>query len=133
MDERLVKNGVISEEASELIGDAVHDLLDRGAGTYGPDHRDLDPNHDAEAVREEWKRLEREHGVALDYGTDAIRIAHGHIELDRAKERHPYLNDSKLVTIAYQNFRRKGYHRTRYVTTITLFDKLWSLAKALLS
>jgi polysaccharide deacetylase 2 family uncharacterized protein YibQ len=108
-DRFLRDRGVITAEGCSRASHAVHAAMDDGVWTYGPAHRVLDPHHDPEFIRRKFRRF----GRCCRYRTDAIRIAYGHVELDRAARRNPGAELPRLFRLTFAALRRKGLDRKR--------------------
>ena len=119
-DARLRKNGVIGKGTD---GTAVHQRMDRRASDYDKDHLVLDEWHTPKGIRVMVSNLVASLGtVRPETATDFVRIAYGHVVLDRTVSRVVQeqggecsdLDWGRVYTLAYRQFRRSKYHSKRY-------------------
>jgi len=118
-EKRLKKNGVIYEDTN---GRTVHKRMDRSAKKYGPDHRELDYWHSPEGIRDMIDNIVASVGIRPETATDYVKIAYGHLCLDRTASRmmreldcdYKDLNWRSVYTRAYRLFRRYGHHNRCY-------------------
>lgn len=105
-DDYLREHEIIHEETN---GNSVHDRMDRGLTTHGPEHRYTDDYHSEEGIRS-WLRGM----VAIAYQetlTDYVRIANGHRVLDEIESRGEWIDEDDLIKRAYRSFIARGYDR----------------------
>lgn len=125
-DKVLASDGIIPDDVS---GAAVHNHLDSGSKKYGAQHRELDPNHDPEAVRDRINAMVCQLGTITQVTATAyVRIGYGHVVLDEIasqekrrllRERRRKANKSELdwdwiYGEALTMIRQRGYHKKYY-------------------
>lgn len=119
-DDYLIKQGVICDDTD---GSAVHDRMDKNALKLGPNHRQEDPYHSVEAIREWIYFLVEGLGtITKERRTDYVRVAWGHKVMDYmvSKLKRQYnctqkeLDTKLVIQRAWRYYRDRGYHRARY-------------------
>jgi len=107
-DERLKEDGIVCVDTNT---GKVHDRIDRDAKKFGAEHRDLSDYHNEEGIR--WWINKWSHLASQDTKTDYLRIALGHLTLDKVASNPKNRNKSEedLIKTASLTYKRKGYHR----------------------
>ena len=124
-DRILRENGII--QIGDYECDEVHDRMDRDMPKHGGPwyHQDRDPHHQESGIRE-WIRSGRDsfwdslfHGIWGHRDCDFIRVAYGHMVLDKywAKYRESLESGEKtseeVIELSFRNFLDNGYDTLR--------------------
>jgi len=105
-DSYLMEHGVVSDGDYSI----VHDRMDRDLQIHGHwNHRYEGYYHDIGGIRD-WIRKWSHLGYQ-DTLTYYVRVALGHLVLDKMWSEYEYDSDDELIKSAYRSYAQRGFHR----------------------
>jgi len=111
-DRFLAMKGVLVPDGQYGI---VHAFMDLGVKSFGASHRDNDPYHWVEGLRN-WLNG-KFNVIGQDRATDWLRAGLRHICLDDAESRLPQRNSwEEVFNSAYRSMVRRGWVRSRFIS-----------------
>lgn len=96
-------------------GTIIHQFLDKGISDYGGRHRDMDPDHNAEKIRSWLKGIFRKLRYSQRTKTDFIRIAYGHILVDKMYDTNkPPKDIDSFLTKVFKEYKLNDFDSKKF-------------------